>query len=214
MIITSKDGYQLPRPNTAERDSFDASLESWRNDMRRQLVGSGLDLIQPGGQVIDPSGHVDVLVSLLSATIKMPKRKLFGSELGKLASSEDGANWAGVISNRRTNYAEPVILRPLIDLLISIGTVPAPTKGMYSFEWKPLFEQDSQQQATTAKTYAEALSTAAMAAAQGAIDMPTFRATLTPFPADIDIDDSFDADENIADVEESEIDATEASEDE
>lgn len=191
MIITTKDGYKLPDPGSPAREALGNEVDEWVNDLRRVLTGTGLDVVQPGGQTVDPSQMVDVIISLIAAKTGIPKRLLLGAELGRVASTQDAANWAGRIKGRRVKFAESVILRPLIDRLIKWGTIPAPTNGAYSFDWRPLFEQDEKERADTAKGYAEALRIAGEAAAMGAVNLGEFRARLTPFPADLPMD-SFD----------------------
>jgi hypothetical protein len=56
-----------------------------------------------------------------------------GSERGELASTQDQSNFEDRVSDRRTDYAEPSIVRPFVDQLISLGVLPEPEE--YHVRW-------------------------------------------------------------------------------
>jgi hypothetical protein len=124
-----------------------------------------LDIKELTAQVSDPSKHVSVLLDLIAGTTGIPKRILIGSERGELASTQDETAWNSRVDERRRNYAEPMILRPFIDRLITIGVLPQPRDG-YVVEWPPIFTPSEEQQAKVAETKAKAL--AAYMSAPGA----------------------------------------------
>jgi hypothetical protein len=106
-----------------------------------------------------------------------------GSERGELASSQDAANWAGRIAARQLNFAEPVILRALIDRLVKWGALPKPSAGRYTVVWDALFEKDDTEKATIAKTWAEAAEKAATATGGPVMTAEEYRGEFTPFAA-------------------------------
>jgi hypothetical protein len=115
-----------------------------------------MDLKSLDSEIADPSGHFEVLMSLLSGTTNIPKRILLGSERGELASSQDETNWNAYIKERQERYAEPKILRPLMDKLIALGALPTPNDP-YKVEWPDLFELDDKDRADIALKKAQAI---------------------------------------------------------
>lgn len=160
IIANAKEGYSLPTDLEAWRDE----LQEYIHGLRRELVSEGIEYTIPGGEVVDPTGMFMILVRLISARTNIPWQMLIGAERGDVANKQDQATWAGYITSRQTNYAEP-ILRELIDRLIWLGCLPAPTSGGYAIVWPPLFEMTEVEEGALAQTRASAMKTAAEAAA-------------------------------------------------
>lgn len=110
-----------------------------------------MELKTLGGSVANPQGPFDVIMKLVSVASGIPLRILTGSERGELASSQDDGNWAGRIEERQIHYAEPVILRPLVDRLISFGALPEPSDGEYEINWQSLSDPGERERAGTAE---------------------------------------------------------------
>ena len=85
-----------------------------------QMEGVSVDSIQP--QVEDPTSQVAVQMEQITATTRIPKRKLVGTERGELASGMEEVNWNGEIECRRTDDCERW-LRALADLLMDAGAL-------------------------------------------------------------------------------------------
>ncbi len=160
MTISSKDGHTLPTDLTALRDK----AENFMHGLERVMMGEGLDFKMEGGEVVDPSAMFTILVRLISSETSIPWQMLIGSERGDVSNKQDQTTWAGFITSRQTNYAEP-ILRELINRLVWMGALPAPTHGEYTIEWPPLFELTELEEAELASKRATALKTAAEASA-------------------------------------------------
>jgi hypothetical protein len=124
-----KEGYDMD--TTTKRSELEEEIYRYAHDPLRVLLMRGIEAQQLGApSVIDISGPFDVAMSLISAASGIPKRILMGSAAGELASAqEDSRQWAGTIRARQKTYAEPEILRPLIDRLIMIGALPKPPQG-------------------------------------------------------------------------------------
>jgi hypothetical protein len=191
LILSSKEGHRLPT-GADEVSELQDKVDDYVNDLRRFLILDGMELQDLGSQGVDPSNIVDVIITVIAATIRMPKRVLLGSELGELASSQDAGHWAGRIASRRTKHAEGRMLNPFVDRLIGWGVLD---KVDYSWQWKPLFELSDMDKATAAKNYADALVSAVSAALGGGVDLAEFRERMTPFSVDPElmILDPFDA---------------------
>ena len=136
MAITAKEGYSIE--DSAEELKIKA--DEYLHGLERVLAMDGADVNMLGGQVVDPSGLFEIVASLISAASGIPKRILFGSERGELASTTDQETWAGEIASRQTRFAEPQMLRAFVDWCVRNGALPKPKSGAYEVEWPTLFE--------------------------------------------------------------------------
>lgn len=165
-----------------ERENLHEQFDEYNHGIRRFLTTIGMKVTDLGSEVADPSGIFDVIITLISVATRIPKRILLGSERGELASSQDASNWAGHIASRQLTYAEPVILRPLIDRLLKWGAIPKPEAGRYTCVWDALFELNDTEKAANAKVWAEALEKASAAFGYPAMTLEEFRGEFTPLP--------------------------------
>jgi hypothetical protein len=131
LIASTKDGFKLPADTTNIREA----METFMNELTRVLELQGMDVTLTEGEIVDPSGVIKAIISLVSAATGIPQRILLGSEAGHLASDQDEKAWAKKIMSRQINFAESVILRPLISRLIYVGILPTPTSGNYTVHW-------------------------------------------------------------------------------
>ena len=138
-----------------ELKALDTALQELYHDLRRTFYGRGIELSRLAETEPDPSAAADLYFTLIAAGSAIPKRLLFGSETGERASSEDAKTYLGMISERQAQHAEPRILRPFIDRLIDIGTLPRPKDG-YKVVWPTLFEESERDQAEANKLRADA----------------------------------------------------------
>jgi hypothetical protein len=135
---------------------IEQEVSAYIHGLQRYLRLEGMDVRELAPTVADPSKHVSILLDLISGATGIPKRILIGSERGELASSQDETAWNSRVDERRRNYAEPQILRPFIDRLVTVGALPQPQSG-YVIEWPAIFTPSEKEQAEMAKTRAEAL---------------------------------------------------------
>ncbi len=117
-----------------EKEAMIEEIESYLHGLQRHLRLRGVDIEQLAPQVSDPTSHIEAQITQISAATGIPKRILTGSERGELSSSQDQENWEDRVDERRRDYAEPVILRPIIDRLIELKAIAEPVEG-YSLEW-------------------------------------------------------------------------------
>lgn len=125
----------------AVKDELRDQMAEMVHDLRRQFIGQGAKLSWLSTDTPNPAQVTDMFFSLIAGACGIPKRILFGSELGELASSTDQQTYFGTINERQEQFAEPQILRPFIDRMIAFGVLPAPTTGEYQVIWPPLFEE-------------------------------------------------------------------------
>lgn len=115
-------------------DSVREEFESYANGMKRYLALRGMEVQQLAPQVADPSAHFATQVQALCAALEVPVRIFLGSEAGHLASTQDQETWAGRVRHRRTNYLDPMVVRPLVQRLIRLGCVSSPAEGETAFK--------------------------------------------------------------------------------
>lgn len=153
--------YNLPADMTMDATTYsDANMQEKIDDFthgyKRWLITQGFDIktIQP--QISDMRQVVDPLLDLIAGTTGIPKRILIGSERGELASTQDETNWNKRIEERQQNWAEPFVLRPLIDELVAKGVLPVPQGGEYDVEWREnlALSEDAMAQIAECKTNA------------------------------------------------------------
>jgi hypothetical protein len=132
-------------------------LDEFENNLRRILLLEGVSIESLEPQVVDPAHHVDIQIQMISAVTGIPKRILTGSERGDLASTQDKDNWLDLIQMRREEYAEPKIVRPLINICIEYGVLPPSSSGMYKIKWQDLYAPSTKDQADIGQIRALAL---------------------------------------------------------
>jgi hypothetical protein len=153
-----KDGYTMGQP---EKDALQDQFDEFEHNLRRILQTKGIDLKALESQVSDPKTHVDIQLMMISAVTNIPVRILVGSERGELSSGQDADEWNAYCTSRRKEFAEPYIVRPLIDRLISVGVLPEsgnktnPKK--YTVQWEELFTQSEKDKVDVGKVRSEAI---------------------------------------------------------
>lgn len=171
--------------NAADLASLEEQIDEYDHGLRRFMKTRGMNVMDLGSEVVDPSGPFGLIVDLIAGATGIPQRILLGSERGELASSQDASSWAGRIADRRFNWAEPVILRAVIDRLIEWGALPTPTRTEYTVKWKPLFELSETEKATLAETWARGTQIMSQLSGVQAITLSEWRGEFTPFSADL-----------------------------
>jgi hypothetical protein len=159
LVFAAREGAQLPDEGTPEYQKLEEAIEQYVHGLRRYLKIGDVDVKDMGSQVVDPQGVYGVLLSDLAGSLAIPQRILIGSERGQLASSQDDANWAGVIEARQQNFIEPEILRPFIDWCVSHKVIPPPSAGKYKIQWRSLFQLNNLEKAELANKSAQAINT-------------------------------------------------------
>jgi len=134
LAFMAKEGHSLQGQDLID---LKAELEEYMHDLKRYMRLRGIDIKELKPQVADPSSHIAVQIDLIACALNIPKRILLGSERGELASSQDERAWLKTIDGRRQDYCEPVILRPFVDRLISVGILTEPKDG-YDVVWPDL----------------------------------------------------------------------------
>ena len=139
------------------REDLLQQINEYENNLRRFLINEGIDIQALQQQIASPKEHFEVQIACLSAVTGIPQRVLMGSERGELASSQDSSEWKEYVQARREDHAEPNIVRPLIDILIQYGILPAPVTGNYSIKWNDLYSLSEKARVDIGKSRATAI---------------------------------------------------------
>jgi hypothetical protein len=152
MVLQAKDNFAAVDSDDALTDMMDELIHG----LRRVVDVQGYDVKTLESSDVKPDEAFRVTVALISSATGIPQRILLGSEEGKMASEQDEVNWNGKITDRQTNFAEPVILRPFIDRLILAGALSNPGNE-YIVSWPSLFELSDKEKATVGLIRAKAI---------------------------------------------------------
>jgi hypothetical protein len=140
----------------ATKNDLKDQIDEFDHNLRRILINEGVDLKALAQQIADPTPHVDVQLTLLSAVTGIPKRILSGSERGELSSAQDSGEWKTYVQSRREDHAEPHIIRPFTDRLIELKVLPKPDVR-YMVDWLDLFSISEKDRVEIGKSRANAL---------------------------------------------------------
>lgn len=158
--LNGRRGMQADIDKDMELDSDDASdlsdmIEEYQHELRRIIRTRGVTLKDLGTNVSDPRGTFDVVTALIAGATGIPQRILVGSEAGQLASEQDRANWADRIEERRTEFAEPMVLEPFIERCMEYGILPRDDN--YQIVWPEAFKMSPLERAQTMAQKARAV---------------------------------------------------------
>lgn len=156
--IDSDDASNIP---TSQLEGLDDEVSKLVHDMQSHIKTINTDVEVIGGEEPDPSGVIDEILKFISGAKGIPQRILTGSERGELASSQDRATWFGNIESRQISFAEPEMLRAILDRFIRFGALPEPLNSIYDVNWPNLFELTEVEKAEVMNKRAQALNKAA-----------------------------------------------------
>ena len=149
--------FQAPAGVPIQSESaMEDEIEEYYHGLRRYLRLKGVEAKPLTGSVSSPKDLVDMELKLISGATGIPLRILTGSERGELSSVKDDANWRDRVDERRLTFAEPFILREMINRMIEAGVLPEPKDG-YSIEWPDLVDADVKESTEIARITTESL---------------------------------------------------------
>ncbi len=160
VLISAREGAELPARDSQEGKYMDEQITAFFNKMQRYAVLTDADVHDLGVEEVRIKDLYDTIISDLAGSKGIPQRILLGSERGELASGQDTVEWNTVIDSRRTNFAEPDMLRPFINWCIAHKVIPAPQSGKFSVEWKPVYPMTQTEEADYLLKVAQAANTA------------------------------------------------------
>ena len=116
-----------------EKEKMKKDIEAYVHNLTRFMITKGV-AVNPVNFAVHSNEHqVSAVLDSISSATGIPKRILIGSERGELASSQDESNFKARIAERRSNFAEAMILRPLIERFIEWGVLP--DVGEFVVDW-------------------------------------------------------------------------------
>ncbi len=137
---------------------FEDEIQRYTHGLDRTMKLQGMKIQTFGESPADPRGAFEVLISLIAGAAEIPKRILLGSERGSLASSQDEKNFNANIIVRRDEFAEPMVLMPLIEIFTRVGALPKlKDKQKVKYTWPDLTAPSTKEQSDIAKTVAKAI---------------------------------------------------------
>lgn len=131
-----------------EGQRLQQEVEDYQNEIRRIIRTRGVKINPLASDGADPASAFANTVALLSAATGIPQSILIGSAKSALITQQDRQAWSERVSERRTEYAEPVVLRPFIDVLVNAGALPTPTQGL-EVDWPEAFSLSPLERAQT-----------------------------------------------------------------
>ncbi len=197
--LRAHQGYVAKLDNDLEWDDGDIKdvqeqVEEFAHQLRRTIGQRGVDFTVLGSDVAEIGGNVDAILRLISASTGIPVRILTGSERGELASSQDKTNFDDRVSDRRTQFAEPVVVRPFVDRLIKHEALPAATDDEYAVRWPEIDALDESEKASVAVK----LSTVNKQAGETIITRDEIRTGVLGLPPSAEVDELVEADAEAA----------------
>lgn len=175
LLLLAREGAELPAKDSPEGRRLDEQIQNYVNKIQRFAALSDVEVHNQGVSEVRIRDIYDVLQDDLTASIGVPKRRFFGSEVGELASSQDMRTWNGRIASRRTNFAEPELLRPFIQWCIQYKVIAPPASGDFSAEWTPVYTLSQIEEAQYAESVANGASAVTGGVPEEAIDINEWR---------------------------------------
>jgi len=174
--LSSRQGLNINVQDDAELDpddeaNLDSNLEDYFHQLTRVIKTRNADVKQLTGETIDPSGPFNVIQQLIAAATGLPARVLFGSEQGELASTQDSISFAQKVMERQQSFAEPMILRALLDKLQVANALPEANN--IEIEWPDPMTMSPDAQAEVMRKESRAIldtTNAAISAKEGGIE--------------------------------------------
>jgi hypothetical protein len=139
--------------NPEELALMKSQVDDYVHNVTRVMRTRGMEIKDLGTSVSSFNAQVDSILSLISGSTGIPKRILVGSEMGHLASTQDRNNWHERVEDRRTEYADPCVVRQFVDRLIEFKALPEPPEG-YTVRWPLINKMDGKERAEVAERLA------------------------------------------------------------
>jgi len=144
------DGFKI---KAADGVALQEKLLELVNRMKGFLVSNGFEIKNIAPDIVSPKDSWEVMEKFISATSRIPRRILFGSEMGQLASTQDQNNYYERIESRQKNYVTECIINVLFDKLIAFSDLE---KTTYSITWHKLSSLTDKEVAESVKEYGTA----------------------------------------------------------
>ena len=132
-------------PEDAEQ--LQKEVDDYQHQIRRFIRTRGVKINNLGSDPVSPKECFMVLIQLISMGTGIPQLVLLGASEGQGSSRNDRANWADRLAERVAEYANPVVLKRLLDCLIWANVLPEPQD--LEISWPEAFKMDPLERAQT-----------------------------------------------------------------
>ena len=139
------------------KEKYEDKVSDFIHRYKRHLMLTGGTAEAFEQQIADPETHFSMLLDMVAAGKRIPKRVLLGSELGELASTMDLVRWFRQIKSRREQFCEPMIIRPFFDRLVEVGIIKRDQQLEYNVKWDDLLAPSAKEKADVGAVLATAL---------------------------------------------------------
>ncbi len=153
-LLLSAQGRKDYRIKEADGTALKEKLLELVNRAKGFLVSNGFDIKNIAPDIVSPKDSWEVHEKFISASRRIPRRILFGSEMGQLASSQDQSNYYEHIESRQKNYVNPKIIRPVIEVLLAYSDLNATA---YEVAWDKLSSLTDKEVAISYHQYADSI---------------------------------------------------------
>lgn len=136
--------------------ALEDEIDEYVNNQRRFIRTRGVKITDLGGQVSDPSGPLEALLTLITGTTGIPKRILVGAESAHQASTQDKGTWAERIIEYRNLKATPGFLKVLVAGFQRMGIIPQVKWGKITKVWPDAYQLSPLESAQAANQWATA----------------------------------------------------------
>ena len=163
LLLNAKamEGYKVKKKDGEE---LQETLYELVNKMKGFMVTNGFEIDNIAPKITSPKDSWEVFEKILSATSGIPRRILFGSEMGQLASSQDSNNYFDRVESRQNNYINKYLIRAVIDKLMIYSDIPT---AEYEITWRRLSSLSDKDIAESVSRYADAIKTLVEAGIEG-----------------------------------------------
>lgn len=120
LVVSSEN----PLPQNFDKEALKEQIWRLQNSLQKYLTVAGMsaELLSPN--LVDPTSHLDVQMTLLCIGIGIPKRVFMGTEEGKLAGEQDKSNWGPRVHHHRVTETGPCLVRAFAYHLMACGALP------------------------------------------------------------------------------------------
>lgn len=153
LLLTAKaiEGFKVRRADATEMQE---SLLDVVNKMKGFIISSGFDIDNIAPPITSPKDSFDVHEKFISSTSRIPRRILFGSEMGQLASTQDQTSYYEHIESRQRNYINTEVIGKFIDRIMVYSDLPI---SDFTIKWQKLSALSDKEIAESIKEYSYSL---------------------------------------------------------
>ncbi|MDY6780220.1 MAG: DUF1073 domain-containing protein [Halobacteria archaeon] len=151
IVANQTEGGTMP-----DEDKVVKQIEELVHNLRNVAWTQNVEMESLSGETPDPTGLKDGLIELIAGNLRIPKRKLLGTERGDLASTQDEMAFVQAIEERRNHFAGPQIFRKFVGMQVEYGVVANPRNDSYDIDWPDNFELTELEEAELKQRLAKA----------------------------------------------------------